>query len=132
MPELAGVHHVALTVRDRDASKAWYADVLGFNPLIDMEVSGTMVALLAHPGTGLVLGVRRHADGAHDSFDEFQTGLDHLSFRVSGRSELESWATHFDAKGVTQSPIAETPYGCVLVFRDPDNIQLELISDPGS
>ncbi len=32
----------------------------------------------------------------------------------------------------TQSPIADEPYGSVLVFRDPDNIQLELaaLTDP--
>jgi hypothetical protein len=32
---------------------------------------------------------------------------------------------------LTQSPIADEPYGCVLVFRDPDNIQLELFSPAG-
>jgi hypothetical protein len=31
---------------------------------------------------------------------------------------------------LTQSPIADEPYGSVLVFRDPDNIQLELFSPP--
>lgn len=29
-------------------------------------------------------------------------------------------------KGVPYSPIAETPIGTVIVFRDPDDIQLEL------
>ena len=29
-------------------------------------------------------------------------------------------------KPLTQSPIADEPYGSVLVFRDPDNIQIEL------
>jgi hypothetical protein len=31
---------------------------------------------------------------------------------------------------MTQAPIADEPYGAVLVFRDPDNIQLELFA-PG-
>ncbi len=34
-------------------------------------------------------------------------------------------------KPLTQSPIADEPYGSVLVFRDPDNIQLELFAPPG-
>ena len=34
------------------------------------------------------------------------------------------------AKPLTQSPIADEPYGSVLVFRDPDNIQLELFAPP--
>jgi hypothetical protein len=33
-------------------------------------------------------------------------------------------------KPLTQSPIADEPYGSVLVFRDPDNIQLELFAPP--
>jgi hypothetical protein len=32
---------------------------------------------------------------------------------------------------LTQSPIADEPYGAVLVFRDPDNIQLELFAPAG-
>ena len=53
---------------------------------------------------------------------------------------LEQWQDHLEAHGVvrataadkplTQSPIADEPYGSVLVFRDPDNIQLELFSPP--
>lgn len=34
-------------------------------------------------------------------------------------------------KPVTQSPIADEAYGSVLVFRDPDNIQLGLFCPPG-
>jgi hypothetical protein len=33
-------------------------------------------------------------------------------------------------KPLTQSPIADESYGSVLVFRDPDNIQLELVCLP--
>jgi hypothetical protein len=57
---------------------------------------------------------------------------------VSGRDDLEAWQQHLEANGVvragaadkplTQSPIADEPYASVLVFRDPDNIQLELFS----
>jgi glyoxylase I family protein len=31
-------------------------------------------------------------------------------------------------KPLTQSPMADEPYASVLVFRDPDNIQLELFA----
>jgi hypothetical protein len=57
---------------------------------------------------------------------------------VPTRADLEAWQQHLEANGVarvddadkplTQSPIADEPYGSVLVFRDPDNIQLELFS----
>jgi hypothetical protein len=59
---------------------------------------------------------------------------------VPDRSDLEAWQSHLEANGVvrsdaadkplTQSPIADEPYGSVLVFRDPDNIQLELFAPP--
>ena len=49
-----------------------------------------------------------------------------------------AWQDHLEANGVvpsahadkplTQSPIADEPYASVLVFRDPDNIQLELFA----
>jgi catechol 2,3-dioxygenase-like lactoylglutathione lyase family enzyme len=45
---------------------------------------------------------------------------------------LEEWERHLDERGVSYTPIAEAPYGSVLVFRDPDNIQLELLSNPGT
>ena len=36
-----------------------------------------------------------------------------------------------DGGAIVHSPIAERDYGWVLVFRDPDNIQLELYAPPG-
>jgi glyoxylase I family protein len=33
---------------------------------------------------------------------------------------------------LTQSPIVDIEHGGILVFRDPDNIQLEFVSPPGT
>jgi hypothetical protein len=38
------------------------------------------------------------------------------------------WKTRFTEYGVEQSPISDQPGYSVLVLRDPDNIQLELMS----
>ena len=35
-------------------------------------------------------------------------------------------------RGVAVSPISDQPWGSVLVFRDPDNIQLELCAPPAA
>jgi glyoxylase I family protein len=59
-----------------------------------------------------------------------RVGLDHLAFRVADPDELQRWAAHFDAMGVTHTGILNTGYGPTLVFRDPDNIQLELYVQP--
>jgi hypothetical protein len=43
-------------------------------------------------------------------FDERRIGLDHLAFRVADRHELQRWATHLEAKGVTHSGIIDTGF----------------------
>ena len=74
-----------------------------------------------------------HDTSSKAPFDETETGLDHLSFEVVDRDELERWAGRLRDKGVAFSPVASShsiPGAAVLVFRDPDNIQLELFTDP--
>ena len=64
-----------------------------------------------------------------DSFDENRVGLDHLSFSVASRADLERAARLFDEHGVTHGEIEDTGPGMrlyMLSFRDPDNTQLEL------
>jgi catechol 2,3-dioxygenase-like lactoylglutathione lyase family enzyme len=60
-------------------------------------------------------------------------GLDHLSFAVPDRGALERWCERLEELGVDHSPVAEAESiadAAVVVFRDPDNIQLELFVDP--
>jgi catechol 2,3-dioxygenase-like lactoylglutathione lyase family enzyme len=75
----------------------------------------------------MLLGLRPVAPKG-DRFDENRVGLDHLSFSVSSREELEQAARWFDDNGVTHGEITELPsFGIfILPFRDPDNIQVEL------
>ena len=61
-----------------------------------------------------------------------------VGVEVRIRRELEDWERHLEAHGValavetanpfTRSPIIDAPYASVIVFRDPDNIQLELFA----
>ena len=78
-----------------------------------------------------MLGVRQYREGSGDRFDERRTGLDHVAFGVSSRADLDDWARELDARGVAHEPVADTPIGSLLVFRDPDNIQLEFWHSPG-
>ena len=75
----------------------------------------------------LLLGLRPVAPSG-DRFDENRVGLDHLSFSVGSRAELEEAVKLFDARGVAHGPITPLEgFGIlVLPFRDPDNIQVEL------
>jgi glyoxylase I family protein len=125
MATIDGVHHVVFTVRDAERSAQWYTALLGMKILSERDGDDVRSRLLMHPDSGLVFGLRQdlgHADGA---FDEFRTGLDHISFRVPSRQDLEDWQQQLSKAGVHFTPIVETPSASVIVFRDPDNIQLE-------
>jgi glyoxylase I family protein len=128
MPEFTGVSHVGLSVTDLDRSTAWYTDVLGLQVLMPTDAPGLKRVLLVHPGSGLMVGLGRHEAAAGAGFDERATGLDHLSFAVGSRDELAAWEEQLADKGVPYTPIQDEFYGSVLVFRDPDNIQLELFA----
>jgi glyoxylase I family protein len=125
MSTISGAHHVALTVRDADRSARWYTDLLGMKVVLQGDDDSVRFRILACPTSGFVLGLRQYPGHPDQAFDEFRTGLDHLSLGVSSREELEGWQEKLSEAGVSFTPIADTPIGSVIVFRDPDNIQLE-------
>ncbi len=138
-PAVTGIHHFSPTVSDVEASAAWYERVFGMNrvpvsfPHYGAEAEGYAVLLL-DPRSGIAIGLHHHQGNRGQPFDESQTGLDHISFGVADRAALDAWATWLDELGVEHSGVIDTdnpmPYS-VLVFRDPDNIQLELFSMAG-
>lgn len=130
---VSSVHHLALTVKDTARSRAFYTKYLGFNLLVEI---GPKVIL----GTGsIVMAINPPPDPAHaienDMFSEHRIGLDHLSFAVASRADLEAAASMFDADGISHGTINDLgEYGLpvyVMSFRDPDNIQLELTAPKG-
>ncbi|GAC1324540.1 MAG: VOC family protein [Chloroflexota bacterium] len=135
------MHHVALTVTDLDASIAWYEKIFGITYRMEEEHAGGTGKLLADDTWQLVIVLHRHDDNRRETFAETRTGLDHLGLAVQDRNALQAWQAHLDDMGIqrataadapcTQSPIADRPYGSVLVFRDPDNIQLEMFAPAG-
>jgi glyoxylase I family protein len=131
MPTITGAHHLALTVTDVGRSRAWYVDLLDMQVALEGADEQVSFVVLAH-ACGWIIGLRQYHGKPHVRFDEFHTGLDHVAFTVGSRAELEAWVPELERRGVTFSPIAETPIGAVIVLRDPDNIQLELWLPMGS
>ncbi len=133
VPRVGALHHIGLTVCDIEASEAWYTRVLGLTRAFveSHHGGGTGYAVVLHrPGSSLFLGLDKHEANLGERFAESRTGLDHVAFHVADRSELAAWVEHFDRQGVPHSGIKEftEPFPfAVVVFRDPDNIQLELI-----
>jgi glyoxylase I family protein len=136
-PAVTGFHHFAPTVSDVEASAQWYQRVFGMDrlpvsfPHHDAEAggSGGFAVLLLDPRSGIAIGLHHHDANAGEQFQENRTGLDHMSFSVADRAALDSWAAWLDRLSVPHSGVIEVaepvPYS-VVVFRDPDNIQLEL------
>ncbi len=119
------VNHVRLTVTDIQRSLAFYTGVLNFT--VAAELSPTLILI----SNGCTLVVLAHAPDepiSGDCFNPNRVGLDHLSFQVGQRDELEQAAQVLDEQGVTRGEIGHYPdLGIsVLPFDDPDGIQLEL------
>jgi glyoxylase I family protein len=132
-PAVTGYHHFAPTVSDVEASAQWYEQVFGMTrvPVTFPHYGGEQgyAVVLTEPRTGIVLGLHHHDANPGQAFDERRTGLDHMSFAVTSRADLDAWARWLDSQGVENSGVVDTgdpmPYS-VVVFRDPDHIQLEL------
>ena len=128
MPNLVGFSHVELTVTSCERSAAWYQEVLGFRLMTQVQEDRFEVFVMMHP-SGAVVDVLTHHETPHERFDERRVGLDHLSMQVADRAELERWVEHLDRCGVAHTGIIDA-IGPTVVFRDPDNIQLELMVHP--
>ncbi len=142
------VHHLRLAVSNVQRSVAFYTEILGFQVAVDAppppddenyeaivdSLQGGVI--LMHQG--MFVGLRpvdEERATAADRFDPFRVGLDHLSFSVPSRADLEAATRLLDERGVEHGPIRElAPLGLsFLAFFDPDGIALELtspISDP--
>jgi glyoxylase I family protein len=135
------VHHLRLTVTDVNRSREFYTGVLGFEvalaePPPEGDAAHDLVADALQGGVvlinaGMWIGLRpaaAHHTANNDRFDELRCGIDHLSFGVASRADLEQAVRLLDERGVAHGEIRELgPFGIsILAFRDPDNIQLEL------
>ncbi len=127
MSTFTNISHLDLTVCDAETSADWYCRVLGLRRLRRADLAGRIMIVLRHDDTGLIIGLNQHSEPAADRFDERAPGLDHVGFGVGERSELDAWQARFAELGVQHSPVTDSPSGSgtALVFRDPDNIQLE-------
>jgi glyoxylase I family protein len=126
------IAHIRLTVSDIERSRKFYESVFGWPITLEVPddadettreqlwfLFGGVIYKAGDSGIGL-------RPGSSDTFDEDRTGLDHLAFRLSSKSELEAAAQHLDDLGVAHHPIKDIGIMYILEFRDPDNIALEL------
>ena len=136
--EFGSIHHIRLTVTDIERSREFYTGLLGFKVAAEAPESDDPKADPSYPVLwgGVVMAKGNYLLGLRpvaakgDQFDEDRVGLDHLSFSVESRAALNEAIRLLDERGVPRGEVRElTSFGiCVMPFRDPDNIQLELTS----
>ena len=135
------IHHLRLTVTDIQRSRQFYTSLLGFQVAVESPPPGDpseaeafriLFGGVVMIRGDLLMGLRPMAPEG-DRFDPDRVGLDHLSFGVASRGDLEQAVRLFDERGVPHGDITRLPsFGIdVLPFEDPDGIQLELTAPAG-
>jgi glyoxylase I family protein len=126
--------HVRLTVTDIARSRAFYDDVFGLPVAMEVPADadeetrkrlGYLFGGVIYQLGDSLFGLRPVAE---DSFDEDRVGLDHVSFAVASRADLDAAAALLDLRGVNHGGVKDIGVGYILEFRDPDRIALELFS----
>lgn len=131
MPSITAIHHLSLTVTDLERSVRWYTEVLGFAIDRQIEGAGFRRTRLRQAGTQVILTLTQHDRPTSQRFAGTGVGLDHLAFLVPSVADVEAWEQVLERHGVPHSEVKrELPEVARLVFRDPDNIQLEVMSAP--
>ncbi len=119
--EVRELNHVAIHVRDLNASRRFYRDILGLpeisRPLFDFE------------GAWFALGQQELHLILNESLPDADRGHYHFALRVddpfSAKAELTNRGIS-DLEGPKRRPDGATQ----LFFRDPDGYRIELFSGP--
>ncbi|MDG3010830.1 VOC family protein [Rhodococcus sp. D2-41] len=132
----SGYAHVRITVTDIARSKQFYDRVFGWPVAVDESSAVAEPGVRESPerfygGTiyqtpqGTLFGLR---PVGQETFDPNRTGLDHVSFAVASRAELERAAAALTDAGIEHGEVTDlTAAGiAILSFQDPDDINVEL------
>ena len=121
-PAILGLSHVGLSVRDRDAAKHFWVEVLGFELIEDQPT----FCFVFDRAARLAVILTDHDRTVSGDFDEHHPGLDHLAYAVTDVESLLTWQQRLARHGVVHSPIVETDAGHHLNLRAPDSVPIEL------
>jgi len=122
-PSHAGLRHLALNVRDLEAMKRFYVDLLGF--AVEWEPDPDNVYLSSGIDN---LALHRAAEGSAAA----PGALDHLGLIVRGAAEVDEWAAFLESRGVTLKarPKTHRDGARSLYFQDPDGNSIQIIHHP--
>ena len=140
------LHHLGITVRSLETSRAWYRDVFGLEPLftsggegpevdraVQLEGVSIDAAFLKVGDVYLEMLEYRSPPGHDVAIRNCDVGAIHIALDVA---DIHEAYRSLSAKGVVFSnepaliPEGELAGHWFAYFRDPDNIQFELFQPP--
>jgi catechol 2,3-dioxygenase-like lactoylglutathione lyase family enzyme len=131
MADFPNIGHVVITIKDLEISRPWYSKLFGSEPVLE-EDTGPFIHCVWVLPNGQLISLHQFHEPLPDEFDPRRRGLDHLSFGVTKRAELQDWAKRLDEMGIRHGDVVDASYGSGLTFFDPDDIQLEFFAPPGT
>ena len=121
-PTHLGLRHLALNVRELDAMKRFYVDMLGFE--VEWEPDSDNVYLSSGRDN---LALHRRTGGA-----PVASPLDHFGVIVKTADDVDRWAAFLESRGVTldAKPKTHRDGARSCYFSDPDGNKVQIIHHP--
>ena len=132
-PTHSGLRHLALRVRDMDAMKRFYVDLLGF--AIEWEPDADNVYLTSgtdnlalHRAPELVIPI----EDDRTALPPPGGALDHLGLIVRSADDVDRWAAFLESRSVAlvAKPRTHRDGARSCYFRDPDGNSIQIIHHP--
>ena len=124
-PAHAGLRHLALNVRNLDAMKHFYVDLLGF--AVEWEPDAENIYLSSGPDN-----LALHVNPTRLSQEKRVDALDHLGLIVRKPEDVDAWAAFLEGNGVAidAKPRTHRDGARSCYFKDPDGNTVQIIHHP--
>jgi catechol 2,3-dioxygenase-like lactoylglutathione lyase family enzyme len=129
-PSHRGLRHLALGVRQLEAMKRFYVDVLGFSVEWEPDADNVYLSsgidnLALHRSTGPAMTASAAPPGAGSS-------LDHFGLIVRTAADVDAWAAFLEGCGVPldAKPRTHRDGARSCYFKDPDGNSIQIIHHP--
>lgn len=126
MAQLRGIRGVKIPVTDLVRSIDWYSRVFGFRVEWEFEdADGVVRGVAGSVSDGAAgLSLRLNPEKARAI-----AGFDPVNWAVATRQDLKDWIALLDELQIPHSPEIEASIGWLLVFNDPDGLEIHVYTD---
>jgi len=126
-PDHDGLRHLALNVRDLDAMRRFYGDLLGF--VVEWEPDADNLYLTSGIDNLALHRAPAMAAGAAVASGQ---ALDHLGLIVRHADDVDRWAAFLESRGVVLAakPRTHRDGARSCYFHDPDGNKVQIIYHP--